>query len=321
MFLRILMQIICPKCQFKRDVDSSKLPANTSHATCPKCFEKFSLYPPNPSFDKENTVDSNALDTEVSETIEEERRQRAHSIYKEELERANKDDSHYENDENNEHIKNKQDAYNNGHAENIQYVTMVPWEIAGKHPSLFYKFYHTLLRIFTSAPLFFATMLRTYPMQKAILFYIIIGGIQFIVKMLFFQFSATELVSDTPEIQAFYSLLTDPRTLLVGTLISPFILYLQLHFISFLFLLTIKLVQPQSANYALIVRIVSYSSAAGLVSVVPVIGDYISIPWMVFNFLLACRFTLQMNMLKASLTVLAFTLFSLALLFFIFPML
>lgn len=35
------MQIICPDCQFTREVDETKLPARSQMATCPKCKTKF----------------------------------------------------------------------------------------------------------------------------------------------------------------------------------------------------------------------------------------------------------------------------------------
>ncbi|MFH1138217.1 MAG: YIP1 family protein [Pseudomonadota bacterium] len=37
------MKIICPFCNFSRDVDPDKLPANVKRATCPKCRQKFDL--------------------------------------------------------------------------------------------------------------------------------------------------------------------------------------------------------------------------------------------------------------------------------------
>ncbi len=306
------MQIICPKCQFTRNIDPSKLPANTSHATCPKCAEKFSIVSEKESIEQKYNRD-NVFEQEELETVEE-RRQRAHSIYKEEAQRASEDNANEHNFD-----KEQENAHSTHEQENIQYFTMVPWEILGNELSLYNKFYLTIKRVLTAAPLFFATMLKTYPMQRALIFYIIIGMIQFIAKMLAFQLSSTELLTDNAELQALYDVLTSPTTFFIGIVISPFVLLLQAHIVSLLLLFTIKLVQPQSANYPLIVRIVSYSSAAGIVSIVPIIGDYIAIPWMVFNFLLACRYSLQMSMVKASLTVLAFTLFSLGLLLFILP--
>ena len=37
------MKIVCPYCNFSRDVDPAKLPANVKRATCPKCKQKFEV--------------------------------------------------------------------------------------------------------------------------------------------------------------------------------------------------------------------------------------------------------------------------------------
>jgi|GEM_PF-615342 len=50
------MQIICPDCQFAREVDESKIPARSQVATCPKCQTKFQfreLPPEEPEFEIE----------------------------------------------------------------------------------------------------------------------------------------------------------------------------------------------------------------------------------------------------------------------------
>ncbi len=322
------MQIVCPNCQFKRKIHASQMPANTTHATCPKCSERFTIAQnvddndiiPNNYNDVHQNSAKDHDDSYTSRQNEDHRqekndkedqdelRQRAHASYKEEYERLNKKIN-----------KALQIDELDQNGQNIQYITMVPWEMPGNQISLFKKFSLTLTRILTSAPLFFATMLKNYPMQKALLFYVIIGLIQFIAKMLVFQFSAADLVSDTPEIQAFYDVLKDPNTILIGLAISPAILVAQALIVSLILFLTVKIIQPQSAHFPLIVRIVCYCSAVGIVSIVPVIGDFIYIPWMIFNFILACRYALHMSVIKASLTVLAFALFSFGLLLTILP--
>lgn len=37
------MQIICPSCNYSKDIDPAILPPDTSRATCPKCGENFAL--------------------------------------------------------------------------------------------------------------------------------------------------------------------------------------------------------------------------------------------------------------------------------------
>ncbi len=312
------MQIICPKCHFQREISTSKLPANTTHATCPKCSEKFSIFPKDNSNEqvivKDTQLEKNEerqekpfltdsqLEAIKKEITEEERRQQAHSLYEKEQQRAEQNST--------------QPLFDN---ENVQYISMVPWEMPGNTLNILQKFFFTILRVLTSAPFFFATMLRNYPMKKALIFYIVLGMIQFAAKMVYFQYSASDLISDNPEMQAFYDVLVDPNTLLIGLLISPFILLLQALVIGLIFQLTVKLIHAQAADYQLIVRIISYSSASSILSIIPVVGDYIYIPWMLFNLTLACRYTLRMSMLKSCLTVLAFSLLAIGVLFLMLP--
>lgn len=37
------MKLVCPHCNFSRNIDSSKIPENAKKATCPKCHQKFDL--------------------------------------------------------------------------------------------------------------------------------------------------------------------------------------------------------------------------------------------------------------------------------------
>ena len=40
------MKIVCPHCNFTKDIDPAKLPPNAKRATCPKCRQKFDIYGP-----------------------------------------------------------------------------------------------------------------------------------------------------------------------------------------------------------------------------------------------------------------------------------
>lgn len=52
------MQIVCPECQFAREVDENKIPARSQVATCPKCQTKFKFRDiPEPEFTIEEPVE------------------------------------------------------------------------------------------------------------------------------------------------------------------------------------------------------------------------------------------------------------------------
>lgn len=53
------MQIVCPECQFAREVDEAKIPARSQVATCPKCHTKFQFreLPPEEPQEQDFTIE------------------------------------------------------------------------------------------------------------------------------------------------------------------------------------------------------------------------------------------------------------------------
>lgn len=67
------MQIICPDCQFAREVDESKIPARSQVATCPKCQTKFQfreLPPEESEFEIEPKPEATAQEMDAQESPE-----------------------------------------------------------------------------------------------------------------------------------------------------------------------------------------------------------------------------------------------------------
>lgn len=326
------MKIICPQCQFERDIDISTIPSSATTATCPKCGEKFTFrsklkdysdstpkgaHIPDLTITKANPEDSKEKEA-PQEKQETKRNNDSHSTaHKNEFEQKTLTQKEFE-----EKLKHAYQSYQRTQGSTAfipPFMTMVPWEMPDNSLSLFQKFAQTILRALFSAPAFFATMFRPFSMSKAALFYIIIGLLQFLVRMLIFQFSAQTPLMDDPNAQALIEVMMAPSTLFLGMLISPIVLVIQLMAISGILFLIIKLIEPRSADFSLITRMIAYASAPGLLSIIPFLGDIISIPWIIFNILLGCRLTLNMSLLKVFLTLLAFCLFSLLLLLYIVP--
>ncbi len=192
----------------------------------------------------------------------------------------------------------------------IQLMTMVPWEDAQSNTNIFEKFFQTVIRSLFASPAFFTTMLRPFPISKAVLFYIIIGIIQFIARMLTFRYNADPSVTiEDPNIQLLMDTLLDPSTLVLGLFIAPFVLILQLMFVSGILTFIVKLVEPRTGDFQLIVRVLCYASAPGLLSVVPILGDLLAMPWILFNVVIALRCALNLTLAKTMLTVFALILF------------
>lgn len=340
------MKIVCPNCQFGREIDLASIPSTATTATCPKCEQKFafrealpdysrekpkgiiidsintnSLPKPTekieekeistntnpieeekiqtPQIDLEKNISKNLEDLNPEELTEEEQIQRAHAIYRRQAEQS-------------EQLKQEGSS---------QVYIMVPWEINGYEPNIFAKFFQTITRVLFSSPAFFATMYRPFPISRAVLFYICIGLLQFLARMTMLQFnpSVNTALDVDPQVLAVLEFMQEPSTLVLGLFISPFILIMQLLIISTILYTVIRLVEPKSADFSLIARMIAYSSAPGLLSIIPVLGDAIALPWIVFNIVIACRFALNLSIPKVLLTIGAFIVFVTLVILMFFP--
>ncbi len=327
------MIIICPNCSFEREINVDKIPSTATVATCPKCQTKFtfreavnseveadsnvkqSLIEDNslekkeflsteekPNTEKsaeENITKSEDLSESISseaktdkekteEELEEEKIKQAHAVYREQMKK----------------IKELEDQ---GYT--IQVMTMVPWEEPGKEKNILTKLFQTIIRVLFSSPAFFATMFRPLTISKAVLFYIILGLIQYVARMLSFRYTNANIEVADPVIKELVTFMLEPSTFALGFFIAPFILILQLLILSGILHMIVKLVEPKSADFSLITRMYAYASAPGILTVIPILGDFVAIPWVIFNVLIACRFTLNMTIPKVILTLFAYVVF------------
>ncbi len=362
------MKITCPSCGFEREINTNKIPAKATSATCPKCeikftfrtFEETEQVKPEVNTEEiasnssqlENEIDKsdfikaneklentdeNELSASENQDIEKTQEEpKASSEKNEEIKDNDLDNSEtsLSNEEKEKQEKEEEDRIRNAHAfyrsqmekiqelekqgYSVQIMTMVPFEDPEPGKSFVTKFVQTVVRALFSSPAFFTTMLRPFTISKAVLFYIIIGMLQFVARILTFRFNTpADIEIADPNMQLIVDALLDPSTLFLGLFIGPFVLILQLLIISGLFTAVIKLIEPQKADFSLIVRMIAYASAPGLLSIVPVLGDLVALPWVIFNVIVACRCTLNLSLPKTILTIFAFFIFA-TLLFLIF---
>ncbi len=338
------MKIICPSCSFEREINVDKIPSTATLATCPKCQTKFNfrdaivseikadddikessigsnLSVKDESISAEqksgvekstensneenikkaeevdesitsstgqNSSESQSEKEKTEEELEEEKIKQAHAVYREQMKK----------------IKELEEQ---GYT--IQVMTMVPWEEPDKDKNIFTKFIQTIIRVLFSSPAFFATMFRPLTISKAVLFYIILGLIQYVARMLSFRYTNANIDVADPVIQELVTFMLEPSTFALGLFIAPFVLILQLLILSGVLHAVVKLVEPKSADFSLITRMYAYASAPGILTVIPILGDFVAIPWVIFNVLIACRFTLNMSVPKVILTMFAYVVF------------
>ncbi len=349
------MKITCPQCAFEREINTDKIPAKSTVATCPKCSAKFTFRSFAPSVEEldeikqeikaqdiqsspnevqteniekaaqtENIEQGDAIEKAEAEKTEQEQEKaeenqsekKAFAEEKEEVKEEKKEEDLSDEEERvrkahefyREQMNKIKELEKEGYT--VQLLTMVPWEDAQSKSNVIDKFVQTVVRSLFASPAFFSTMFRPFPISKAVLFYILIGVIQFVARMLTFRFNSDpNVVIDDPNMQLLVETLLEPSTLVLGLFIAPFVLILQLMFVSAVLHFIVKLVEPKSADFSLIVRIICYASAPGLLSLVPVLGDLLSMPWILFNIVIACRCALNISLPKTILTIFALILF------------
>ncbi len=347
------MIIICPNCGFERDVSISAIPAKATKATCPKCKVKFDfrdaiiLENPNEQVraihdeDEDVRLDISQEGVDKSELFLEDEKLREDEKHEAEIRNSqnqeeqaqNKNQEEYKelSEEEEELLKKAHEAYREQlrKIENLkkqgyilQALSMVPWESSTQEKNVFQKFFQTIVQILFSAPAFFATMFRPFPVNKALIFYLIVSFVQFLARYftLYTPDGAEVLLASgfPPE---FIEMMGTSSFMLLALFIAPLILFLQFMVASTLLFSIVKLVQPQSADFNHIARIFAYASAPAVLSIVPIIGSMIALPWTLYNIVIAVRFGLHLSVGKTFLSVSAFCLFCVVLLGFFTSML
>lgn len=169
----------------------------------------------------------------------------------------------------------------------------IPWEDSDTY-GLWGGLYHTVLRVLFAAPRFFGGLSRaTGPLTRPLLFYIILGMFQTVAKLVWFR-SVAPSITD-PRVQELLSSAARGISVPMTLLLAPGLLALQLLLYSGLFYLMLRLVQPERAVYAVVLRVVAYSSAPMVLTLVPFLGPVAAPIWFAVCCFIGCKYALQIS--------------------------
>ena len=190
-----------------------------------------------------------------------------------------------------------------GNAE--QSVDGVPWEQFDRR-NIFQALYMTILQVMFNAPRFFTNLPNRFGgFAKPLIFYVIIGLFQTLIERMWYLQSleaAAPVVTDE-RMQQFIGDMTQAFSLPMTLLISPCMLILQLIFLTAVFFLMFRLVQPDHADFRTVFRVVAYSAAPGIVSIVPVIGSTAATIWFAVNCFVGCKYALRLPFSRTALAL------------------
>lgn len=175
----------------------------------------------------------------------------------------------------------------------------VPWERPDRYGHLM-GLYQTIVRVMFNAPRFFSSLSKCRgSIMRPLLFYVLLGVFQTVVKLAWFQ-SVAPSVTD-PQVQELLS--STDMSIALTLLVAPAILAAQLFFYAALFFLMLRLVQPEQVVFATVLRVVAYSSAPMVVCAVPVLGPVVGLVWFAACCFMGCRFALNLQWHKVALAL------------------
>lgn len=318
------MQIRCPDCQFERDIDLTRIPASATVATCPRCGRRFHFRKQftelSPEHEGENAgaggagspaMPDGALPPAAPDTPEgpKERDPLPPGAVIPDLQsdagapRAERDASG-QPEYRAEHRTEAQETTQAEERPSRMELPGVPWE----HPEsfgFFGSFYHTLLRVLFRAPDFFRNMGRGVPVGKAVVFFVLMRFLEAVAVRLWSQDLLREVTENSPNPQAIElanQLMHDMSTPMF-LLATPFTAVFQLFFLAALYSLMIRLAQPDKADFSVVVRVLAYSAAPCVFSVVPFVGSAVASIWCVVASFVGCKYALGLSWGKTALAL------------------
>ncbi len=290
------MKIVCPQCQFTREVASEKIPTTSVMATCPQCQHRFKVsrsednstqpapytdaVPPGAHIPNEESIQQhttahndhseNAGSTQEAPSAtpklsEEEMRIAAEKAY----------------------TKQAQEAF----------ILDNPWDEPEQF-GYFSAFYQTAMRVMFASPRFFAGLMPQTHYARALLFYLIITVLQIIFERFWGGVISSSLApsaAEYPDLQVLLDMLKPQTSLIFAVLIGSAISIVEIFFTAALFFVLFRLVAPNNVNFNLIIQVIAYSSAPILLAVVPALGSMVGFIWSTACLAIGCRYAMRLS--------------------------
>lgn len=269
------MNIICPQCQFSRQIPEERLPGDSAIATCPQCGLRFKVHKDVTAQKQDAHTGDDPLPPGAVIL-----QQEAVAAYERQLHSAHIDAPIHKDDKHEDTF-----ALDN------------PWE----HPErtgYVAAFYQTVVRIMFAAPQFFAGLRAETSHTMALRFYLLVSVCQIIVERLWGDVISGILQSnavDDPQLLKLAEILMPQTDMLMSILLRTAIVTMELFVASAIFYLFFKAVAPQKAKYSLVFQVMAYSAAPVLLCIVPVAGSVAGFIWSIACSFVGCRYALGLT--------------------------
>ncbi len=308
------MKIICPQCQFTRQVPAEKMPKASTMATCPQCQCRFKVHVHEGeegqiSIEKvtqESVTTSQAgqpVQTQrAQESAQEQQRPKTITKYSPPKENTHAESAHaaYAREQEAAQKTTQQEQAQQQEEEDVAFAAFAldnPWE--NPEPvGYFSAFYQTVLRVLFSAPRFFAGLLPQSSQKRALVFFVIVGLLQITFERFWGDVISEALAptaAEDPQLQALLSMLTPQSSYSLALLLGGALSIVELFFTTTVYFLLFRLITPQRAHFNLIFQVVAYGSAPMLLCLVPALGSVVGFIWSIACTAVGCRYAMRLT--------------------------
>ncbi|MDY6851986.1 MAG: YIP1 family protein [Thermodesulfobacteriota bacterium] len=289
------MKVVCPHCNFSRNVDPSKIPENAKRATCPKCHQKFDLdlgeltanQAPPPIEEETTIIDTTAEAGEALTPKDAFKPAPATDLEDMAAGLVASGDAGPEADL--------------GAEPAGQHVEGIPWE--DRQAGFFGDLWATIKQVLFSPGVFFDRMPISGGFKGPLIFGVIAGSIGTILSM-FWQLAGMLLgVGLGGGMGDFF-----PATMMVGIIVgfmvlSPIFIAVALFIGSIFMHLFLIIVRGAGGGYQATFRVLAYATTPNLFNIVPFLGGFVAAIWSLVLLFMGLKRAHDISMLRVFLAV------------------
>ena len=236
------MQIICPQCNFSKDVPNEKIPPNARTVTCPRCKTRFSL----PLREAAGTLN-----------------------HREAVEKSENTAQPYVSPS---ALPDREES-SQGQPEG----TDIPWESASQK-GMFVSVVSTILGVIFSPTRFYATMNPAGKTSFPLAFAIITGGGGWLLSIFWEYLFVSGLLN---QMQEPWIAWLGTGTIVMFAIFLPILVTISLYFSSAVIHLGLIILRSNTLPFKATFKLTAYAYAPQLFSIIPGLGSLIGALWMI----------------------------------------
>ncbi len=273
------MKIMCPQCQFSREVPEEKLPSAPTMATCPQCQHRFKVSKPQNSAQGMPSQDTVADAPQPAPTLKKEA-----SVHK----------PHADVPLEEQVLVDEPDSED---ARFAAFAISNPWQEVDSIGYLA-AFSQTVTRVLFAAPRFFAGLNADASHKLALVFYCIVGILQITFERFWggiLSKALAPMAGDDAQLQMLIQLLNPQSSYLLAVLFGTALSVIEIFLSSAIYFVLFRLIVPNKVSFSLLFQVVAYSSVPMLLAIVPGIGSVVGFVWGVACTAVGCRYALRLT--------------------------